>query len=332
MHKRTFLSRTSCFLLASTVVGVAHANHGPGTAGGGVSTMSAETLRTGKWEMLLRTDYTGYASVSQAEAEAAAIEHHHFDALDSSLVTTLGVGYGLSDDLELGATIGWYSGSGFKETHAHDEDGDGTIDTIETAQADPAGLTDLWLTAKWRVMRAPEGQLALLGGIKLPVGDDSETLDNGERLEPSSQPGTGEFDFIAGAAYSRFLDERLVFDASAAWTIRGKGDDFKVGDRIDAGIALSYRITADVQSFPNWSVSAEVLDVWLGHDEEDEGAGFETVESSGGNTLYGSVGARVRFNEGLSLSLAPALPLSQDLHGSQAETDLKLLLSLNWSL
>lgn len=331
MKNTTYAARTARSLsLTLLATSVAYANHGPSTSGAGVGTGSAETLRAGRFEFGVRADWTSYSSVSQADAEAAAIEYHHFDSLDRSLLTTASLAWGFSDDLQLGASIGWYSASNFRDVHAHDEDGDGTIDEIETAFGDPKGLTDLWLNAKWRVMHGDAGQLALMGGIKVPIGTDDETLDNGEVLEPSSQPSTGEMDFMAGVAYSRFLSERMVLDASAAYTLRGSGDEYTVGDRLDAGLAVSYRLTSDVAAFPNYSVSAELLNVWLGEDEERHEGEWETVESSGGNTLYASLGFRVRFNETTALSLAPAIPLSQDLGGEQVEQDIKLLVALSY--
>jgi hypothetical protein len=115
-----------------------------------------------------------------------------------------------------------------------------------------------------------------------------------------------------------------------AYTLRGSGDEYTVGDRIDAGLAVSYRLTSDVAAFPNYSLSAELLDVWLDEDEERHEGAWESVESSGGNTLYASLGFRVRFNEATALSLAPAIPLTQDLGGEQVEQDIKMLVALNY--
>jgi len=110
-------------------------------------------------------------------------------------------------------------------------------------------------------------------------------------------------------------------------TLRGEHDDFTVGDRFDAGVALAYRLTEDVKQFPNYSVSTEVLGNWLGKDDD---AGAEN-ESSGGTTTYLSVGFRARFDEHIALTVAPAVPLTQDLNGDQVEARAKLAVALGFS-
>jgi hypothetical protein len=169
-------------------------------------------------------------------------------------------------------------------------------------------------------MRGRPGHLAVIGGIKLPTGDDDETLSGGSEIEPSSQPGTGSVDYQAGLAYSRFLTSRVTLDASGLYTLRTEHDDFKVGDRFDAGVALGYRLTESIRSFPQVSVFTEALYVWLDKDEEDG----EREESSGGHTVYIAPGVRVRLNENAALTVAPAFPVLQDLNGEQVETRFKL--------
>jgi hypothetical protein len=296
----------------------ASANHGPGTSGGGSSTLSGETLRKHGFELSLRTDLTDYEDISREEAEAHAIQSGEFDAIERILVESLSVAYGVTDDFQVEAQIGYYWGSDFIDA---EEDGMGGA---ESATADPEGLTDLWLSGKLRVMRGANGHLALIGGVKLPTGEDGEQLSNGEELEPSSQPGTGAVDYELGAAYSRFLTSRLTLDASGVYVFRGEHDDFEVGDRFDVGLALAWRLTESVQAFPNYSLSGELLGTWLGKDEE----GGAENDNSGGETVYLAPGVRARFTEGLALTLAPALPIHQDLNGDQVEADLKAGLTL----
>jgi hypothetical protein len=296
-------------------------NHGPGTSGGGSSVLSGETLKQGQWSLSFRSDFTEYESIDREEAEERAIESGEFDAIERSFVESISLEYGLTDDVELGLETGYYLGSGFIDAEA---DGFGGA---ESATADPEGFTDLWIRSKWRVMRGPEGHLALLAGVKLPTGDDDDKLSNGEKLEPSSQPGTGAVDWEAGVGYSRFLTPRVTLDASGAYTFRGKDDGFVVGDRADLGVALAYRLTEDVKAPNNWSVFGEALGIWIGEDEADGG----TNENSGGTTVYLSGGIRDRLSEHAALSLAPAIPVVQDLNGEQAEAEWKLTLTLSLS-
>jgi hypothetical protein len=297
-------------------------NHGPGTSGGGSATESGETLARGRWSFELRSDWTEFEHVSQAEAEARAVEAGEFDALESSWVNTLAVSYGLTDDLQLGLQLGYYAGSNFIDA---EEDGAGGA---ESATADPAGLTDTWVNLKWRAMRGATGHLALIGGVKLPTGVDDETLSNGEELEPSSQPGSGSVDYQAGLAYSRFLSSRVTLDASGVYTLRTEHDGFEVGDRADLGLALAYRLTQDVRAPNNWSVFSELNGIWLGEDEEDG----VSNENSGGETLYLSLGVRDRIDPRFAWSLAPSVPIWQDVNGEQVETDWRIGLALTCTL
>jgi len=165
--------------------GEALANHGPGTSGGGSSTVSGETLRAGGFDLSLRTDATWFESVSRTEAEAHALQSGEFDALRRSFVESLSLAYGITDDFQIAGQIGYYQGTDFVDAEA---DGMGGVESVT---ADPNGITDLWITGKLRVMRGANGHFAFLGGVKLPTGEDDERLSNGEPLEPSSQPGTG---------------------------------------------------------------------------------------------------------------------------------------------
>ena len=302
--------------------GEALANHGPGTSGGGSSTASGETLHAGGFDLSLRTDVTWFESVSRAEAEARAIRSGEFDALERSLVESLSLSYGITDDFQLGGQIGYYQGTNFIDAEA---DGMGGA---QSATADPEGLTDLWITAKLRVMRGESGHLAVLGGIKLPTGKDDERLSNGELLEASSQPGTGSVDYLGGVAYSRYLTGRVTLDASGIYTLRTEHSGFEVGDRADLGIACAWRLTDSVQRFPNSSVSGEILGTWLGKDQ-DHG---DSNPNTGGTVVYFSPGFRERFDDHLSIAIAPAFPLYQDPNGDQVDTNAKLALIVSFSI
>jgi hypothetical protein len=297
------------------------ANHGPGTSGGGSATASGETLKKGTFDLSLREDYTQFQDISRAEAERRALKAGEFDALQHSSLTSAGIAYGLTDDFQISSQIGYYAGKDFI-----DAESDNGIDA-ESSTADPSGLTDLSLAAKYRVLKGQPGNLAVIGGVIAPTGRDDIRLSNGELLEPSSQPGTGAWAYQAGIAYSRFLTSRITTDASAIYTIRTRHDGFEVGDRLDLGLALAYRLTESIKSFPNYGIFAETNAVWLGKDD-DSG---ETNPNSGGWTVYLTPGARVRFNKNVALTVAPSFPIVQELNGEQIESRFKLAVTLSFS-
>ena len=169
----------------------------------------------------------------------------------------------------------------------------------------------------------------MIGGVKFPTGKDDVELASGEILDPSSQPGSGSYDFQLGLAYSRFLTSQITLDASTIYTFRTEHDGFQVGDRFDFGAAIAYRITESIKTFPQYSVFGEFTGVWLGEDDSDEEG---ENPNSGGTTLYLSPGLRIRFNEQWSLTTAISIPVMQDLNGEQIETTYKATLAVSWSL
>jgi hypothetical protein len=297
------------------------ANHGPGTSGGGSSTASGETLKRGSFDLSLREDYTQFEHISREEAERRALDSGGFDALDHAWITSFSIAYGIVDDFQISAQIGYYSGNNFID--AESEDGK----EAESGIADPEGLTDLWINAKYRLLKGAPGNLSIIGGVKLPTGKDNVHLSNGEKLEPSSQPGTGSVDWQFGLAYSRFLTSRVTTDLSAIYTLRTEHDDFTVGDRLDLGWAMAYRLTPAIKTFPNYSVFGEVNAVWL---DKDEAAG-EKNPNSGGWTVYLTPGFRVRFNNNIALTVAPSFPVLQDLNGDQIKSEFKVAATLSVS-
>jgi hypothetical protein len=307
-------------LLITAITSAARANHGPGTSGGGSATVSGETLPQGRFDLSLREDYTNFQNISVSGAQRRAARSGGFDALQESYLTSFNIAYGITDDFQLGATIGYYKGNSFIDAEV--EDGE-----IESSSADPTGLTDLTLSIKYRVLQGKPGNLSVIAGIIIPTGRDDVVLGNGESLEPSSQPGTGAWGYQLGVAYSRYLTPKITLDASAVYTLRTEHDDFEVGDRLDLGVAVAYRLTDSIRQFPNVSVFGEVNGVWLGKDE----GGGETNDNSGGWTVYLTPGARVRFSETVAFTIAPSFPILQEQNGDQIETQFKLAATLSFS-
>lgn len=308
----------------------AFANHGPATTGGGSSTVSGETLKEGGFVFSLDESYTNFENISRERAEQKAIKSGEFDALRDAYVTNMSVAYGVTDDFQLEAQLGWYSGRGFIDAHAAEAEEDHESQALSflksasagSATGNPEGLTDLAIRGKYRIMKGAPGSLSVvLGGI-IPTGKDDELLSDGDPLEPSSQPGTGEYGIQSGLAYSRYLTTNVTFDASALYTYRFEDDGFQVGDRLDTGVALAYRFSESVQDFPQLSIFGELTNVYIGKDESSEEG---RNPNSGGSTLFLTPGARLRFSEQVSFSIAPSIPVLQDLNGNQLETDFRVM-------
>ena len=125
---------------------------------------------------------------------------------------------------------------------------------------------------------------------------------------------------MLGLAFSRFLTSQLTFDASGQYTLRTEHDDFKLGDRIDAGVAFAYRLTQDVQHFPQVSAFAEANVRYLFKSEE----GGERDPDTGGTVLFLTPGVRLGFTRQFSFTVSAPLPVLQELNGTQLETNYKV--------
>ncbi len=293
----------------------AFADHGPGTSGGGAATQSAETLKPGRFSIDFRTEYTEFEKLSSSEIEDKARSAGGIDLLDRSYLHTVSVGYGIVENFQASIGIGYYDAEDAREAEFNASEGETEVLTF-----DPDGVTDLWLTGKYRFYRGPIGQFAAYGGVKFPTGKHDVENSEGERVEPSATAGSGSFDGLVGVAYSRYLTAKITSDTSAQYIFRTEHDDFRLGDRIDVGTALAYRFTEDIEKFPQFSVFAEAN---LRHlmKSEDDG---ERDPNTGGTVLFLAPGARAAFSRNIALTVWPQVPVYQDLNGEQLETSFKL--------
>ena len=97
------------------------ANHGPGASGGGAFTISGETLKPGNFELSLREDFSDFEHFDSAAAAQRAKEGGDFDALDHGFLTTADIAYGVTEDFQIGASIGYFLGSGFISASQEDD-------------------------------------------------------------------------------------------------------------------------------------------------------------------------------------------------------------------
>lgn len=299
-----FASLVISLITASAAI----ADHGPGTSGSGFTTLTAETLKPGQFSSSFQFDWTEF-DVPGGTPEGV-------DLLDRSFLSTLNVSYGVVENFQIGLTYGYFAAEGNREF----EEG-------EVVTFDPDGFTDMWLTGKYRFYQGPIGQFAILGGIKIPTGDSTLTNSEGEPVEPSATAGTGAWDGLAGLAYTVPLSAALTLDASTIYTFRGERHDYRLGNRLDAGVSLAWRVCGDVKTYPQVSLVAEAT---LRHIQKSEEEG-ESDGNTGGTVLFLSPGVKVSFTERLAVSAGLQLPVLQDVNGDQAETKFRLITGLSFT-
>lgn len=310
------------------------ADHGPGTSGGGASTLSGETLKPGKFSLDTRWDFTEFRTLSASDTARKTQKAGSIDLLDRSSIYGVSIAYGIVENFQVGLSLGYYDASGSREAEFEAEEPDNGTSAkernksgVKYSHSNPDGLTDLPLTGKYRVYRGPIGQFALLGGVKIPTGRSDVRNDLGESVEPSATAGTGAWDFVVGAAFTRNLTPQLSLDTSALYTIRTEAKDFRLGNRFDAGLALAYRLIEDIEHYPQFGVFVEAN---LRHLAKSKDTG-EIDPNTGGTALFISPGVRVGFSRRASFTVAAQLPLLQDLNGEQLETRFRMLASFNFT-
>jgi len=116
------------------------------------------------------------------------------------------------------------------------------------------------------------------------------------------------------------VTSRITMDVSGQYTIRGEADKFKLGDRIDGGVALAYRFNEDITKYPQFSVFGEANVRHL-FKSKDDGA---SDPNTGGTVLFLSPGVRASITRNVAFTVAPQIPVMQELNGEQLETKIKV--------
>lgn len=254
------------------------------------------------------------------------------DQKSFSSFNTLALGYGVNR---------WLSAFLFQPYNAKAQDGVGT----NTGPGD----TNLMLSAslKWDegLRLAPEKEslddladwhFGLWLSCSLPVGPTTHRDDHGELYAPDMQTGFNGPSFGAGLAVMKQLatDFTLLAEANhQRFLDRGydeAGYRYRFGAETRGNAALAYRAWAG--GGRRADLAPEVGWLHLERDREDGVA----LRASGGDVLYGQLGARVTlgsFSLGASVkrALAKALHEAADQQGSEGLETLRASLVLAWA-
>ena len=282
-------------------------------------------MKRGTFSILLRADHTRFEALSPAEIEDMTLEvsgdHKHLDVVDHSTLATLGLSYGLTDNLEVGVLFGYYAATGVGEGHSH---GGTSYEFFDYGDID--GLADTWLVAKMRVHSSPGADLTVIGGLKAPTGDDTVTFE-GEPIDQALQPGSGSWDGSLALAFTHDLGDRFTVDVSAQYILRTEAHDYKVGAQANVGVSLSMRILGSVQE--NRTLMAFVESI-LRDQAENEQSG-ELHVNSGGTTVFLTPGLHADVSAHMRATIGIQLPVVQQLNDVQQGTDYKVTASVTVS-
>ncbi len=186
--------------------------------------------------------------------------------------------------------------------------------TGRRVERDDHGIGDATFLGRYTVYARdyPSGtsRFALLGGVKLPTGDDD--------LEPIT---TESIDIPLGWVSTVTLGfGRHEVDADMVYRINMEAEDFEKGDELFYDLAYQFRVhpwTLPEVGAPGFLyIVAEVNGIFA-RKSEIEG---KTLDDTGGNTLFLSPGVQFATRRFI-LEASIQLPVVQRLNGNQVETD-----------
>ncbi len=350
---------------AALAVAPAWADHasigiGVGTASP-IATETGVTLPKGRWIAGLRSEFIEFDQFSDQEFLNDADGHRH--GTNSLFSTSLGVFYGLTDNLTVGLRLPYVHRFNLKQTkevhtehaeagasrppprsHGGVDDGGGDDDhggggpgtaLILDEQGDSADIGDLLLIGQYRFLNIAETQHAsFLFGLKTPTGNTRETSTSGDTFEAEFQPGSGSWDGFFGLAYTYWFAP-FSFDASILYTIVTEGtQDTDLGDVFNYNFALSYRLGAEDQGVfygarksSAWDLILELNGEW----REKTVVGERVDPDHGGHVLYVSPGVRYSPGSNWSIALSFGAPAVVDLNGDHVEPDYRILSNISLS-
>ncbi|MEQ1653331.1 MAG: transporter [Hyphomicrobium sp.] len=350
---RALAAASSC-ALATTAF--AHHPGGPGNSGGTgpINTISASTIPAGISVASIVYDRIALDPLSDATLAHAAEHAHeagghaHVHSLKSIASPSLNYAYGITSELMIAVRLPYVTRSDIREGHFHEDDGEAEIHRA----GDADGIGDASALLQWRFLnnQASGFEAAVLLGAKVPTGSTSETDSAGDRFAAEFQPGSGSWDGLFGIALTQRVGQ-WSFDASVLYTaVRTGTQDTNLGDRMHYSAAVSYRVSgmsagngamfhgakphahgADAHGNAQTESGGPALDLILElngewHDKQEEGG--EADGNSGGNTLYLAPGLRLSQDK-WSAFASIGLPIVDDLNGTQAEPDWRLVTGMS---
>ncbi len=197
----------------------------------------------------------------------------------------------------------------------------------ETLRSD--GVGDLPIVGKYRFFQdsgaGETTEAAVIFGLELPTGRTNIT-EGGVRLSQPLQPGSGSVDAILGAAFTR-VDGRWLVNADLLGKINSEADDYRFGNTYRFDIGGQYRLyPARYERFDQTTVNliAELNTIYA---EKDTFQG-PTLADTGGLKMFVTPGLQVIVSEDMLFEAGVQLPAILNLHGSQLEENLRVIIGL----
>lgn len=277
---------------------------------GGIEVLAAETLFARGWR--LSETYLYKRSGSYYRGSSAA--NDPFDRIREEHRFVSGIDYGIRPGLMVSALLPVV----YKRQEQRIP---GSPRTLESA-----GFGDAVLLGKYRFFKRDwtrsAAHLALISGLEFPTGNTSADED-GTRLAPALQPGSGSWDPILAFAANVDLN-RWRFDALALqkWNTEGT-QDFADGDFFVLEIDAAYRFWHT--KYPGPTASGKLGLQWR-HRKRDAIRGHRLADT-GSDVLVVRTGLTFHPLPNMDLTIAADIPVYRDVNGEQLVQDVRTLLA-----
>ncbi len=347
-----------------------HPGGGGNTGSGGpINTISADTLAEGMFAASIRYEFIRLGQLNDTDLIAAANRGTHAHSLRSLDAISLSVAYGITNDLTVAVRASGVRRSDIREVgedmlsgghmgmmNANDMSSLMSPDGVNR-RGNSAGFGDVTMLGQYRFhSNAQTGtSAAVLFGFKAPTGSTSQRDAFGQLFQAEFQPGSGSWDGLIGAAFTKRAG-RWSFDVSGLYYLITNGTQItNLGDRFLFGGAVSYRLVGATGSAkeielheycmqPRNQLQEHCL-YHANHDHSDMKKTPYTLDlvlelngewhdkqriagipdpNSGGTTVYLSPGVRVGVDR-FSGFVSVGVPVINQHNGVQSKPDFRVL-------
>jgi hypothetical protein len=233
-----------------------HPGGGGNTGSGGpINTISADALDEGLIAASVRYEFIRLGKLSDAQLLAAASQGNHAHSIGSIDSISLSAAYGITNDLTFSVRLPGVRRSDIREPgedmlsgghmgNMNAGDMSSLMSSGVNMRGNSAGFGDVTMLGQYRFHNNTQAgtSAAVLFGFKAPTGSTSQRDTAGQLFEAEFQPGSGSWDGLFGAAFTKRAG-RWSFDVSGLyWLISTGTQNTNLGDRFLFGTAVSYRL------------------------------------------------------------------------------------------
>lgn len=286
---------------------------------GPIQTISATPAPKGHWGASVSVEYQRFDTFSDEELRDFARAGRSVDSTDYLVSPSLGLAYGLTEHLTLLARLPYIKRDNIRESEL--EDGEAKAHE----HGDSAGLGDLILLGKWRLLREPV-EVAPLLGLKVPTGETRDEDEAGKKFEADHQAGSSSWDGLFGLAATQ-RSGSWSFSGSFLYTLATEGaQETDLGDRMTLNVGAAYRLNhhpSHHHETHHHLATDLILEAVWEHHQAQVARGRKDPES-GETQLWIAPGLRLSLGR-VSWATSVGVPLAQDFNGAQHEPEVKLL-------